>query len=329
MLTFNKRRKNIENMLNCLLHHPAIKEKSHKNVINILIGWDKEHKDLVENIINVSSEFPFLNISSLSLDITPSDKLIKEIELCDLYVFFYLSSTVKPFKSSGPEFLSAIRKVMRENWRKSVLFKDYGMHFYEAFSEELDLIKSRNNTLIHLANNSQKVTYQQSDKLALTATLGKNQSWTSIDGIGNYDLTPGEIATKLHKLEGSISFSGAFLSTIPFAIKYGVVRDFFNLKIKNSKIVDFSCHSAEFSKDFDKYLSTNPSNSTIEEFGIGTNCGVKGLYGLNAGFEERHPGLHLGLGGGELGSHHLDLIFQGGKLFFDNTVVVDNNKFTI
>ncbi|MCC8368323.1 leucyl aminopeptidase [Xenorhabdus sp. PB61.4] len=330
MLFLNKKRKNIKNMLTCLLHHPAIKEKKHKeNKINILVGWDKEHKNIAEDVIIVSSEFPTLNISSLSLELTSSDTLVKEIECCDLYVFFYLSSTLKPFKSLGPDFLSAIRKVMRENWRKSVLFKDYGEHFYEAFSEELNLIKDRNNFLISLANSSKKVIYQQDDEHMLTATFSENQSWTSIDGIGNYDLTPGEIATKLHNLEGSISFSGAFLSTIPFAIKYGVVSNFFNLTIKNSKIIDFTCQFAEFSKDFDKYLSTNSSNSTIEEFGIGTNCGVEKLYGLNAGFEERHPGLHLGLGGGEVGSHHLDLIFQGGKLFFGNTIVLDNNKFII
>ncbi|GAB2890883.1 hypothetical protein GCM10027093_27450 [Paraburkholderia jirisanensis] len=45
--------------------------------------------------------------------------------------------------------------------------------------------------------------------------------------------------------------------------------------------------------------------------------------GRNAGFDERHCGLHLGLGGGAKGSHHLDLIFDSGTLQFDERIVFD------
>ena len=45
----------------------------------------------------------------------------------------------------------------------------------------------------------------------------------------------------------------------------------------------------------------------------------------NAGFEERHCGLHLGLGGGQKGSHHLDLIFASGALALDDKPVFDGN----
>ncbi|WP_323860169.1 leucyl aminopeptidase [Xenorhabdus szentirmaii] len=330
MLFIDKKNKSIENMFSCLFHHPAVKEKREKsNSIRLLIGWDLHHEDLIENIKNFSETLPFIDICLLPLDTTPSPIVIEEIEKCDVFIFFYLSSTLKPFTPSGPHFLSPIRQVMREYWRKSILFKDYGSHFYEAFSEEIEIIRDRNNSLIDIALKSKKITFEQPDDYGFTATINEDQSWTSIDGIGNYDLTPGEIATKLHDLEGRIIFSGAFLSTIPFAIKYGVVRDFFEIEIKNSQIINFICQNTHFSQDFDKYLSANPSNSVIEEFGIGTNCGVKKLYGLNAGFEERHPGLHLGLGGGAMGSHHLDLIFQGGTLSFDSNEFIQNNAYNI
>ncbi|MBC8950201.1 leucyl aminopeptidase [Xenorhabdus sp. TS4] len=300
MLIIDEKNKSIRNMFSNLFHHPSVnKKKENGEIINLLIGWDERHKNIIENISSATTEFPLLKIYLLPLDSTPSSILIEQIEKCDVFMFFYLSSTLKPFTSSGPQFLSPIRQVMQENWRKSIIFKDYGEHFYEAFSEQIEIISNR------------------------------NQSWTSIDGKDSYDITPGEIATKLHNLEGCITFSGTFLSTIPFAIKYGVVKDFFRIKVKNSQIIDFTCRDPIFSQDFDKYLSANPSNSVIEEFGIGTNYGVKRLYGLNAGFEERHPGLHLGLGGGAMGSHHLDLIFQGGNLFFDKKKFFHKKLFNI
>ncbi|PHM69263.1 leucyl aminopeptidase [Xenorhabdus kozodoii] len=318
MLSIDEKNKSIRNMFSSLFHHPSVKKKKENGeTINLLIGYDERHKNIIENISNNTKEFPFLKTDLLSLDSTPAPILVEQIENCDAFMFFYLSSTLKPFTPSGPKFLSPIRQVMQENWRKSIIFKDYGDHFYEAFSEKIEVISNRNQSLINLAMASNQIIFEQEQDCILTATISKNQSWTSIDGKDSYDITPGEIATKLHNIEGCIIFSGTFLSTIPFAIKYGVVHDFFKIKVKNSQIIDFTCHDPIFSQDFAKYLSANPSNSVIEEFGIGTNCGVKKLYGLNAGFEERHPGLHLGLGGGAMGSHHLDLIFQGGRLFFD------------
>ena len=71
-------------------------------------------------------------------------------------------------------------------------------------------------------------------------------------------------------------------------------------------------------------IENNDGNTIIEEYGIGTNVGIKKLYGRNTGFEERHPGLHLGLGGGRKGSNHLDMIFSTGKIFADSTLIFDN-----
>ncbi|PHM39737.1 hypothetical protein Xmau_02335 [Xenorhabdus mauleonii] len=324
----DKENNSIRNMLSCLFNHPAVKEKAdNAEIIHLLIGWDVNHKNIVKNIIKVSDTLPLLDICSVSLNETPSGILTEQIEKCDVFIFFYLSSTLKPFSSAGPEFLPPIKKIMQKYWNKSILFKDYSNHFYDSFSEDISAIKNRNKLLIANAVISKQVIFKQKNDYSLVATMSENQSWTSIDGTGNYDLTPGEIATKFHNLEGDIIFSGTFLSTVPFAIKYGVVKDFFKMTVKNSKIIDFECHDHNFSQDFDKYLSANPSNSVIEEFGIGTNCGVKRLYGLNAGFEERHPGLHLGLGGGAIGSHHLDLIVQGGTLSFDENIQIQNNRF--
>ena len=146
---------------------------------------------------------------------------------------------------------------------------------------------------------------------------------TDINGVGNYDLAPGEIATHSDAINGHVKFLGTFLSTIPFARKYGVLESPLELWIENSTISRIATDVPGLEHDFNKYLDANPSNRRIEELGIGTNEGVKDLYARNAGFEERHCGLHLGLGGGAKGSHHLDLIFSGGVLALDDKPVFD------
>ena len=96
-----------------------------------------------------------------------------------------------------------------------------------------------------------------------------------------------------------------------------------SLRIENSSICQVASTVAGLEADFNQYLNASPSNRRIEELGIGTNEGVKGLYARNTGFEERHCGLHLGLGGGAAGSHHLDLIFNEGTLVLDGKTLFD------
>jgi leucyl aminopeptidase (aminopeptidase T) len=213
---------------------------------------------------------------------------------------------------------------MTEHWGKSVLFKDYGEHFGEAFSESPDIIEMRNNRLIKILSKTRKVTFEDHLGNKLHGHLDEDHAWTSISGKGNIDVIPGEIASHIKDLCGEITFRGTFLSTIPFAKKYGANNQLVKLKIQNSEVVDFTSENEEFNTDFNFYLNNNEGNKKIEEYGIGTNGGIKKLYGLNAGFEERHPGLHLGLGGGRKGSHHLDMIFSAGKVRADENIIFDN-----
>jgi len=102
-----------------------------------------------------------------------------------------------------------------------------------------------------------------------------------------------------------------------------VLQSPLELWIENSTVCSVASEVPGLADDFNKYLNANPSNRRVEELGIGTNEGVKDLYARNAGFEERHCGLHLGLGGGQKGSHHLDLIFASGVLALDDKPVFD------
>lgn len=45
--------------------------------------------------------------------------------------------------------------------------------------------------------------------------LSSIKKWTDINGVGNFDLAPGEIATHSEAINGHVKFKGTFLSTIP------------------------------------------------------------------------------------------------------------------
>ena len=118
----------------------------------------------------------------------------------------------------------AIRPAIVEHWSKSVLFKDYGPHLDEAFAESLDDIAARNGRLIDAAARASQIRFIDEAGNTLTGSLAPDQKWTSVDGMGNLDVVPGEIATHVTDLNGSVVFSGTFLGTVPFAIKYKVAE---------------------------------------------------------------------------------------------------------
>ncbi|SMF99643.1 leucyl aminopeptidase [Burkholderia singularis] len=316
------------NLHRALGFHPALRDKlARGDKSKLLIGYDARNRDIALRAF--SAPPASFDTVLVCLENTPPGDIIEALGHTDLFVLLYDSSCLPTPSPNGPPFLAAIRPAIVEHWSKSVLFKDYGPHLDEAFSESLDDIAMRNNRLIDLASHASGIRFVDESGNKLSGSLTHDQKWTSVNGMGNLDVVPGEIATHITNLHGSIVFSGTFLSTIPFAVKYKVVERFATLHIENSTIVDFDSDHAGFQQDFASYLNRHANHRKIEEFGIGTNLGIKGLYGRNAGFEERHPGMHLGLGGGEHGSHHLDLIFAKGTLMLDDRTVFDNGTFTI
>lgn len=289
----------------------------------MLLGYDSEHQSLSRAIDKTSAETQFI-INTINLERAPSREITEEIEGCDIFVLMYSSSTKKELKNTIPDFIVPLKSTMTQHWKKSVLFKDYGEHFTEAFAEHPDNIEERNTRLIKILSRAEQIIFEDAWGNRLQGDLDKNHAWTSISGKGNIDIIPGEIASHVRNLSGHVTFCGTFLSTIPFAIKYGVTKELATLKIQDSKLVHFESENKNFSRDFQLYLNNNEGNAVVEEYGIGTNSGIQKLYGRNAGFEERHPGLHLGLGGGMKGSHHLDMIFSSGKIFADDTLIFDN-----
>ncbi|HDR8954241.1 leucyl aminopeptidase [Burkholderia vietnamiensis] len=310
------------NLHRALGFHPALRDKLARGETGkLLVGYDTRNRDTA---LRAFSALPAsLDATTLSLENTAPDDIAAALTQADLFVLLYDSSCLPTPSPSGPPFLAAIRPAIVEHWNKSVLFKDYGPQLDEAFAESLDDIAARNARLIEAAAHASQIHFIDEAGNRLSGSLAAAQKWTSVDGMGNLDVVPGEIATHVTDLNGSIVFSGTFLGTVPFAIKYRVAERLAKLHVRDSLIDGFDSDDAGFRRDFAAYLERHDNHRRIEEFGIGTNLGIRALYGRNAGFEERHPGLHLGLGGGANGSHHLDLIFARGTLAFDERIVFD------
>ena len=309
----------LHNFYKCITNHPEFLPNC-----NIFIGYTSRYANLANDI---SKQFSILN-SELNLTFTSLEadniaQIKKSISNAHLFILFYDSDYTQPLGRS--QIVQQILPELKQYWQKSCVLKDYGDHFNEAFGVCPTELNSLNNQLIDIASKSKYFIYRDCLGSELEVDI-TNAKWTSVCGCGNLDLVPGEIAS-IGSVNGIVNFTGAFLSIVPFAPKYGIINEPLTLNIENNIIVDVKSDNLKLVSDFKKYIKYNPSNGTIEELGIGTNYAVK-LHGINAGFEERHVGLHLGLGGGKTGSDHLDLIFQNGSLYFDNTQIIKDGAIT-
>lgn len=315
----------ILNLYRCLALHPAIAGLINSGLpVRILIGTDQYHRILGDELHDRCPPGQYSMVQHLYLDKDTAHELRAAIVACDIYVFLYAESTLYSPRPEGLPSLALLGKTMIETRRKAVLFRDYGTHLFEAFSENIDSIARRNRMLLQHAAKASSICYRDGRGGGISAVLNVDQQWTSIDGTGNEDIVPGEISTKLNTLEGQVSFSGTFLGTAPFARIYGVAQCLMILTLAHGRLIRFESNHQQFSRDFNHYLESHPGNRIVESFGIGTNTGVAGLYGRNAKFEQRHPGLHLGLGGGAKESHPLKLLFLGGEIYFDDCIVYES-----
>ncbi|MDZ4328281.1 MAG: leucyl aminopeptidase, partial [Pseudomonas sp.] len=121
----------ISHFLYYLEHHPAL---AGLNPAKVLLGHTADYAALTGAIAEQASDSQPFRFSSLRLDLEPADLLAQAIIDSDLYIFFYDSSTLPNPRPDGPDFVRALQGVMAENWRKSLLFKDYGEYFYDTFS---------------------------------------------------------------------------------------------------------------------------------------------------------------------------------------------------
>lgn len=213
-----------------------------------------------------------------------------------------------------------------KHWKRTLKITGIGDHFSEVYRQTPTELSNYTNEMKNICDAAKLITYNDDNGSHIEANFTKK--FTVIDGINSVDLVPGEIASYPDKISGYVVFHGTFLSLIPFSLKYGVVGPGeLIFSIKNNKIIEITGSNDKLIADLNMHFNKHPDNAAVDEFGIGTNKGVSKLYGTNSVFEERHHGLHLGLGGREKGSMHLDLLFLKGTLKADEKVFIKKTKY--
>ena len=222
----------IEHFLYYLRHHPAINGMCSPNV---LLAHTGDYTAIVGNIVERPPLMPFASARWRWMH-PPSMSWPKPSPHADLYVLFYDASTLPNPSAEGPAFIRSLQGVMADQWKKSLLFKDYGGYFYDTFSVKPERIAHLNAALIDRMYQADTLSFSDEHGSCFEAPLRSMKKWTNINGVGNYDLAPGEIATHSESINGHVRFVGTFLSTIPFARKYGVLESPLELWIENSTI---------------------------------------------------------------------------------------------
>jgi hypothetical protein len=79
---------------------------------------------------------------------------------------------------------------MAENWKKSLLFKDYGDYFYDTFSVTPQRIAGLNSHLIQRMSQATTLSFKDDHGSWFETPLSSIKKWTDINGVGNFDLAP-------------------------------------------------------------------------------------------------------------------------------------------
>ncbi len=268
------------------------------------------------------------NQSSLSIHTHEMDIFNVNFELIDSYdfvIFFFDVADIYQkdklsyyYREIIPQFKSTINKVM--------FLRDIGNAFSEIFACHPSVIAKQNKNLIQQGINASSIRITDNNGSNIIAEI-THAKWTNLDGCNHRStLLPSEISTFSPTLNGEIYFTGALQSQIPFGIKFGLITEANQIKIKivNSVVTDITSCCTALDKALKDYVAYNKANSQVVELGIGTNTGIISLVGCGAPFEERYPGFHLGIGGSVKNSQHIDFIFDQSTIYFDQNVIFKN-----
>jgi hypothetical protein len=309
-----------------LRQHSAMRQRS---APRLLLAHDQAYRSLARSLAEglgavAAAGEAALCVTVVGVEELGRDALIARLDEADLFAFFYDSHTRPDADPRGAPHVRDIKDYLKDHWKRSVLFIDIKDHFPEIYATPPSTIAGLNRWVIEEAGRARTMRVTSRAGTELTVDLSRAKPWTDIDGVSCPDLIPGEVATASPGIDGVVRFQGTLLSLLPFAIKHGLVEEQpIELVIQGRKVERVGCANRRLLADLEYFFGRSEANRVVEEVGIGTNLGVRRLYALNSAFEERHCGLHLGLGGAEPGSHHLDLVFGDSRITFDDRLVFD------
>ncbi|CAO3439660.1 hypothetical protein [Azospirillum argentinense] len=136
-------------------------------------------------------------------------------------------------------------------------------------------------------------------------------------------LPPGEVATYSNHIDGEIVFTGAINANFQVMRDPRLADRPVHLTVKTGRVTAVECADPLVEAVILRILSLE-NGDRIGEVGFGTNEGIVRYVPFLSHINERHPGLHLGLGADNQGDLpgprcplHLDFIGTDGAILFD------------
>lgn len=289
---------------------------------NLTILYTDEYELIAVSIFKqLKSSF---NVSIKKLESIFDPHLESYILEKDIFLLFFTF----PW-ANAKNYYSSVRPLLTRYTNRSYVVRDCKNDFEHIYARPVAEIQQLNQALIKLGENTSKVLIKNSLGTELEFTFTSKPSWHSIDGTNvPNEIVPAEVSTYTPQVNGRVVFTGALVSLVPIGKKYGLIKEPITLNIENGFIKSVHCRHTELENDLLKIYAHCEGNSEIVELGIGTNSGVK-LVGMSAPFEERKFGFHLGTGGSQSKSQHIDFIFDDSEIYFEQHCVFSNNQFHV
>lgn len=292
-------------------------EKSNK----ILVAYEKKYHPVISELhTSLMKDFDVIGFYEISED---QSQIIDAYPRADRVLFFYDHFTRQNLQPGFSKEMQPYSQYFAKDPLKVIFINDMYEQFLDIYSVNPLRIKSLNESLINLAKKSKILTITDNIGSNITVDLVNANPWTSIDGTTFGEIIPGEIASYSPGINGVLYFTGSFLSMIPIGLKYGVIDEPVQFIFKNSRVESFSSKNIELSNDLNYFFEYSDDHRQIHEIGIGTNEGITKLFGKNASFEEKHCGIHFGLGGKADNTFHLDMMMSHSIFKFDDQLVYD------
>jgi len=296
--------------------------KNSKLSKNLNIIYTDEYEALAASVFHhLKSSF---NVSIQKIHTIFDDNLEKAILEKDVFLLFY----TMPWNELKKYYVT-VRPLLKRYHDRSYIVRDCLNDFEHIYATPFSEINRINSGLIQLGANTKKVVIKNALGTELEFLFEQHSPWRNIDGtnIPN-EIVPSEVSNYTSLVNGRVVFTGTLLSLVPIGKKYGQIKDPITLHIENGFIKNISCSNADLQSDLLKIYDYCEGNREIVELGIGTNSGVQ-TKGMSAPFEERKAGFHLGTGGYQPKSQHIDFIFDDSEIYFDGNCVFSNNQFHI
>ncbi|HEU5024848.1 MAG TPA: hypothetical protein VFV01_07980 [Spirillospora sp.] len=144
-------------------------------------------------------------------------------------------------------------------------------------------------------------------------------------------LPPGEVSTFPARVNGVLVADGAFNVTAYTRADARLADHPVSIEIEEGRVAHATCESPEVERLLRRCLAYD-NGDRIGELGFGTNIGTPGFIPMNSHINERHPGVHLGLGqhgqlidvAGYWSDIHLDLITSDARITVDGRTRIDS-----